>query len=418
MVILVGLAITHFDPAAEHKVLHFLSPPPNGVRWLVTSVYVLGSFGLIVILGSVALLSHRRAILRDLVVAGLAACGLSGLLWLVFGMTGGRPDDASLAGYNLDYPVLIVAATVAVAMAALPYLSRTMQRLVELVIWLAAVATVVAGDGLPVNVAASVALGWGTAALVHLVFGSPLGLPSGEELAVVLDDLGVPVSTHVAGRPPGVGGGPIHRHRRRRRTGGGVALRSRRRRRPVVVQDGPIPLLPGLGADAVVLADPAGRARGLHDPAGRAGRRDHLARPGGRDRWSEPGRRPGRPATTGHPAGGARRVGCTDEVLDALFTTVLDLRRPVSPTGRSAARRSWSIRRGPGSRWSTFERPRRARPRSVWTPTWPAPWPPPGWSPAPSGRPPLPGGSCRRRRSQPRCPICGGPASTGLSRRR
>ena len=80
-------------------------------------------------------------------------------------------------------------------MAALPYLSRTTQRLVELVIWLAAVATVVAGDGLPVNVAASVALGWGTAALVHLVFGSPLGLPSGEELAVVLADLGVPVST-------------------------------------------------------------------------------------------------------------------------------------------------------------------------------------------------------------------------------
>ena len=195
MIVLIGLAITHIDPAPEHKVLHFVSPPPDGVRWLVTSIYVIGSFGLIVILGTVALLSHRRLVLRDLAAAGAAAYALSGLMWFVFGTTGGRPDDASLAGYNLDYPVAIVAAAVAVTMAAVPYLSRTVQRLVELIVGLAAVATVVAGDGLPVNVAASVALGWGTVALLHLVVGSPLGLPSGAELAVVLEDLGVPVST-------------------------------------------------------------------------------------------------------------------------------------------------------------------------------------------------------------------------------
>ncbi len=195
VIVLVGLAITHVDPGAEHKILHFVSPPPNGVRWLVTTIYVLGSFGLIVILGAVAFLSHRRAVLRDLVLAGAAAFGFSALMWLVFGMTGGRPHDASLASYNLDYPVASVVVAVAVALAAMPYLSRSVQRLVELVIGLAAVATVVAGYGLPVNVAASVALGWGTVALLHLVFGSPLGLPSGEELAVVVEDLGVLVGT-------------------------------------------------------------------------------------------------------------------------------------------------------------------------------------------------------------------------------
>ncbi len=194
VVVLVGLAITHIDPSPEHKVLRFISPPPDGVRWLVTSIYLLGSFGLIVILAAVAFLSHRWAIVRDLALALGAACALSALMWLVFGKTGGRPHDASLSGYNLDYPVIVIAAAVAVGMMALPYLSRTVQRLVELLIGLAAVATVVAGDGLPVNVAASVALGWGTAALVHLIFGSPLGLPSGAELAVVLEDLGVPVS--------------------------------------------------------------------------------------------------------------------------------------------------------------------------------------------------------------------------------
>ena len=232
VVVLIGLAITHLDPPEEHTILHFISPPPNGVRWLVTTIYFLGSFGLIVILAAVAFLSHRWAIVRDLALALGAACALSGLMWLAFGRTGGRPHDASLAGYNLDYPVFVIAAAVAVGIMALPYLSRTVQRLVELIIGLAAVATVVAGDGLPVNVAASVALGWGTAALVHLILGSPLGLPSGEELAVVLDDLGVPVSTMSPCGPAGLGRGPLHRHRPHRRTGGGVPLRPRRRRRP------------------------------------------------------------------------------------------------------------------------------------------------------------------------------------------
>jgi glycosyltransferase 2 family protein len=195
VIVLVGLAIVRVDPGPEHEIVHFFSPPPDGIRWLVTTTYILGSFGLIVILGAVAFLSHRRAVLRDLTLAGAAAFGFSALMWLVFGSTGGRPHDASLAGYNLDYPVAIVVVVVAVAMAALPYLSRSVQRLVELVVALAALATVVAGYGLPVNVAASVALGWGTVALLHLVFGSPLGLPSGEELAAVVEDLGVLVGT-------------------------------------------------------------------------------------------------------------------------------------------------------------------------------------------------------------------------------
>ena len=77
--------------AAVHESLR-QSPPPDGVRWLVTSIYVFGSFGLIVILGTVAFLSHRRVVLRDLATAGLAAFAFSALMWLVFGMTGGRPN--------------------------------------------------------------------------------------------------------------------------------------------------------------------------------------------------------------------------------------------------------------------------------------------------------------------------------------
>ena len=45
------------------------------------------------------------------------------------------------------------------------------------------------GSGLPVSVLASLAVGWGVTALVHLVFGSPLGLPSSTEVEVLLQDL-------------------------------------------------------------------------------------------------------------------------------------------------------------------------------------------------------------------------------------
>jgi uncharacterized membrane protein YbhN (UPF0104 family) len=327
VVLLVGLAITHVDPGAEHKILHFLSPPPNGVRWLVTTIYVLGSFGLIVILGSVALLSRRRVILRDLLVAGLGAFGLSALMWLVFGKTGGRPHDASLAGFNLDYPVAIVAAAVAVALAALPYLSRTVQRLVELAIGLAAVAAVVAGDGLPVNVAASVALGWGAVALLHLVLGSPLGLPSGEELAIVLDDLGVPVSTmdpsdhQVWGVARYVGVDPAGQPVAVSLYGRDAAdaqLLSKTGRFLFYRDSGP-----SLSFSRIQQVEHEAYMTLLAERAGVATSHVLVAGIGGPSRDAALVVRP----PTGIGLGELNAATCTDGMLDALFTTVLDLRR-------------------------------------------------------------------------------------------
>ena len=52
-------------------------------------------------------------------------------------------------------------------------------------------ATVVAGHGLPANVLGSMAIGWGVTAAIHLGWGSPLGLPSGEELREALATVGI-----------------------------------------------------------------------------------------------------------------------------------------------------------------------------------------------------------------------------------
>ena len=93
--------------------------------------------------------------------------------------------------YYMRFPVLQIALFMAVATAALPYLARGVQRLIEIFIALVALAAAVGGHGLPLNVLGSLAIGWGVTALVRLIFGSPLGLPSTGDVQLLLEELGI-----------------------------------------------------------------------------------------------------------------------------------------------------------------------------------------------------------------------------------
>ena len=68
-----------------------------------------------------------------------------------------------------------------------------MHRLVSSLIAVAAIAAVIDGSALPVNAVSSIAIGWGIAAGLHLAAGSPLGLPSADEVAEGVADLRVSV---------------------------------------------------------------------------------------------------------------------------------------------------------------------------------------------------------------------------------
>ena len=85
---------------------------------------------------------------------------MPGSLCLIVGRVAGvrpaadpRPDPPELSTW--PFPVARVAATAAVATAALPYLSRWLQRAVETAIGLLALAAVVNGSGLPVAMLAA-----------------------------------------------------------------------------------------------------------------------------------------------------------------------------------------------------------------------------------------------------------------------
>jgi len=192
---LCAVLVVRSNSRPEEVVAGVLSPPPDGVRWLVDVFWIGGSFGTVAVLLLLAALRRRWDVLRDLTLAAAGALAVSGVLVLVLGAAGGRPDTVHFDGYRLSFPVLHVAVAVAVATVGLPYLARGVQRLIESVLGLAIVATVVAGQGLPVNVLGSMAIGWGVTAALHLALGSPVGLPSGEEVRALLGPVGIePVS--------------------------------------------------------------------------------------------------------------------------------------------------------------------------------------------------------------------------------
>jgi uncharacterized protein (TIRG00374 family) len=187
------LLIIHYDSRIDRAIVAVIHPPPWSITWLVTVVYQAGSFGVVIVLVGMALLARRWEIARDIGLSAVGAAAVTGLLILWLGNHGGRPGGVVIGDYDLSFPVLRIALFAAVATAALPYLARGLQVIVEIFITLVALATTVGGHGLPLNVVGSLVIGWGTTAVVRLAFGSPLGLPSADDVRRLLAEFGISV---------------------------------------------------------------------------------------------------------------------------------------------------------------------------------------------------------------------------------
>ena len=185
------LLVIRYDSRIDQAITQVIHPPPRSITWLVTVVYQAGSFGVVIVLVALALVARRWEIARDIAASAAGAAAVSGILILLLGSRGGRPSGIVINGYDLMFPVLQIALFTTVATAALPYLARGVQRLIEIFIALVALASAVGGHGLPLNVLGSLAIGWGATALVRLIFGSPLGLPSAEDVRLLLTELGI-----------------------------------------------------------------------------------------------------------------------------------------------------------------------------------------------------------------------------------
>jgi uncharacterized membrane protein YbhN (UPF0104 family) len=185
------LLVIRYDSRIDRAITQVIHPPPWSITWLVTVVYQAGSIGIAVVLVGLALLARRWEVARDIGLSAAGTAAVCAILIALLGSRGGRPAGIVISGYEMRFPVLQIALFMAVATAGLPYLARGMQRLIEIFIALVALASAVGGHGLPLNVLGSLVIGWGVTAVVRLVFGSPLGLPSAEDVRLLLEGFGI-----------------------------------------------------------------------------------------------------------------------------------------------------------------------------------------------------------------------------------
>jgi uncharacterized membrane protein YbhN (UPF0104 family) len=141
---------------------------------------------------ALALIRRRWGLVRDLAaVIAVVAVGamVAGRL-----ATGEWPD--LLAGLGsadppADFPSIALAGSAAVVAGAGPYLARPMRHAGRWLVGLAAASGVALGLVAPGYVLGALSLGWGAAALTHLVLGSPGGAPSLEEIRRALLAMGL-----------------------------------------------------------------------------------------------------------------------------------------------------------------------------------------------------------------------------------
>jgi uncharacterized protein (TIRG00374 family) len=193
VLLVICVPLVDANTSVEIHVTELVTPPPSGIRWLITAIWFVGSLGVTAALVLLGLLVPRLKAVRQMAAAGLAAVLVCLLLDALLGPAGGRPPIPEFTGFDPRFPIIQLAIATAVALAGLPYVSRPMHRIVIGAVALAGLCAVVGSYGLPLGVIAAVIVGWGTAAACHLAMGAPNGLPSAPEVIDAVRDLQVEV---------------------------------------------------------------------------------------------------------------------------------------------------------------------------------------------------------------------------------
>ncbi len=193
LAVLCAALLARNTAAVEQDIYRLLANLPAALAPVFDALYVLGSWGVIAVIAVLALAFRRVRLAAELTTAAVGSWLFAlALSWAA------DADAAREAIFGSDsspgFPVVRVAAAVAIVSTASPYLARPMRRFAHLFLVMGAIGAVASAEGLPLDLLAAFALGWGIAAGVHLVFGSAAGTPTPGDVVESLASLGVQAS--------------------------------------------------------------------------------------------------------------------------------------------------------------------------------------------------------------------------------
>jgi len=194
-----ALLISHagHPTRTEQTLFEFFNSLPSTLKPLFELLYGLGLLWAVGLLATAAFIARRWRLAGTMLLT-------AGLTWLVGRLIAGLVSGASLSDsvdaiLHLDktpsFPLVRLAIVVAVVASASPYLTRPVRRLGQVLVLFLTLAAMYLGTGHPNDLLGSILLGWGMAAAVHLVFGSPGGRPTRADVAASLEELGFDVTS-------------------------------------------------------------------------------------------------------------------------------------------------------------------------------------------------------------------------------
>jgi undecaprenyl-diphosphatase len=180
--------------ASERALFDLVNTLPPQLSPVFTALYRLGALWAVGLVVVAALVGRRARLARDLLVAGIltwVAARVIGELVVAHESFGHGVRVATGFGGSPPFPAVRAAVTVAIISAAGPYVTRATRVFGRVLVVGLAVAALYLGRAFPNDLFAAIVLGWTAAAAVHLLFGSPGGRPTVDQVRASLAELGI-----------------------------------------------------------------------------------------------------------------------------------------------------------------------------------------------------------------------------------